>query len=171
VISPEGIRIRARPGRESVTGSDDFIRRPIRRTRPKLCVGQSNRCSCRLGERVAKRKLSPTAKQEMGFELGKRLQKKRVTFISGCCPCLIGCEADHAVLGRRCTRATLNADDASARGRVDDCAASLLEDQRNLVLHAQKKAAEDWCSPFLHPTPYPQKCRRRSRVAEIRFDT
>jgi len=24
---------------------------------------------------------------------------------------------------------------------------------------------EDWCSPFLHPTPYPRKCRRRRRDA------
>jgi hypothetical protein len=46
VIFPEGIRIRARPRRESVTGGHDFIHRPIRRIRPKLCVGESNRRNC-----------------------------------------------------------------------------------------------------------------------------
>jgi hypothetical protein len=36
--------------RESVTGGHEFIRRPRRRIRPKLCVGQSNRRNRRLGE-------------------------------------------------------------------------------------------------------------------------
>ena len=39
-------------------------------------------------------------------------------------------------------RAALDADDPCARGRVDDRAASLLEDQRDLVLHAQEDAAQ-----------------------------
>src|SRR5207245_3929898 len=51
-------------------------------------------------------------------------------------------KADHAVLRSRVRGAALDADDSCARGRVDDCAASLLEDQRNLVLHAQEHAAE-----------------------------
>ncbi len=35
-----------------------------------------------------------------------------------------------------------DADDSCARGRVDDRAASLLEERRDLVLHAQENAAE-----------------------------
>ncbi len=51
-------------------------------------------------------------------------------------------EADHAVLRGGVRGAALDADDPCARGRVDDRAAALLEDQRNLVLHAQEDAAE-----------------------------
>jgi len=46
---PEGIRIRARPRRESVTGGHDCMHRPMRRIRPQWCVGASNRRHCRLG--------------------------------------------------------------------------------------------------------------------------
>jgi hypothetical protein len=51
-------------------------------------------------------------------------------------------EAYHAVFGSGVGGAALDADDSCARGRVDDRAASLLEDKRNLVLHAQEHAAE-----------------------------
>ena len=51
-------------------------------------------------------------------------------------------QADHAVLGGGVRGAALDADDPGARGRVHDRPAALLEDQRDLVLHAQEHAAE-----------------------------
>ena len=51
-------------------------------------------------------------------------------------------EADDAVFRSGVRRAALDADDPCPRGGVDDRATSLLEDQRNLVLHAQEDAAQ-----------------------------
>src|SRR5207248_10915042 len=51
-------------------------------------------------------------------------------------------KADHAVFRGSVRRAALDADDPCSRGRVDDRATSLLEHQRDLVLHAQEDAAK-----------------------------
>jgi len=51
-------------------------------------------------------------------------------------------EAKHAVLRGGVRGAALDADDSCARGGVHDRPAALLEDQRDLVLHAQEYAAE-----------------------------
>lgn len=51
-------------------------------------------------------------------------------------------EAEHPVLRGGVRGAPLDADDTCTRGGVDDCAASLLQDQRDLVLHAEEHAAQ-----------------------------
>src|SRR5436190_1831925 len=51
-------------------------------------------------------------------------------------------KADHAVFRSSIRRAALDADNPCSRGRVDDRATSLLEHQRDLVLHAQEDAAK-----------------------------
>src|SRR5262249_22660399 len=62
--------------------------------------------------------------------------------LRGVVECRRAGEADHAVLRGSVRGAALDADDPCARGCVDDRAASLLEDQRDLVLHAQEDAVE-----------------------------
>src|SRR6185437_5861464 len=58
-------------------------------------------------------------------------------------------EADHAVFRRGIRWAAFDSDDAGARGGVHDRAASLLEHERDLVLHAKEYAAEvDVDDPF-----------------------
>src|SRR5207249_4651062 len=62
------------------------------------------------------------------------------------------CEADDAVFRSGVRRAALDADYPCPRGRVHDRATSLLEDQRNLVLHAQEDTPQvdvDDPVPFL----------------------
>src|SRR5437868_1370873 len=58
-------------------------------------------------------------------------------------------EADHAVFCSGISWAAFDSDDAGTRGGVDDRAASLLEHEGDLVLHAQEYAAEvDVDDPF-----------------------
>src|SRR5256886_14408345 len=51
-------------------------------------------------------------------------------------------DADHAVLRGGIRGVALDADDPGTRGGVHDRTAALLEDQRDLILHAQEYAAE-----------------------------